>query len=319
MGIKRTQINIDRKQKNTRNFLLAIVALLIFAALLFFSVYFMSDSLEENESRRIFAQSSIMWNAIKESAVSEMHRISIDKNEILTNQKPDDPEIEPPLNEPEPEPEPEPEEPEIEYFGVAYLTFDDGPSRSVTEGILDLLAEEEIKATFFVISRTDVDDIYQRIVDEGHEIANHSYTHNYNRLYSRGIDVFREDILRLHNFVLENFGYEMKTFRFPGGSLSWNRNGIAARREVLEELGYIDYDWHIDIQDAVDNSVDTSAPRLTRNVLGHSDIGSREHVIILMHDYKWRQTTLEALPAIISGLREQGYRFDIMSNFPDET
>jgi len=219
------------------------------------------------------------------------------------------------------EPE-EPEEPEVEITGVVYLTFDDGPSRSVTPGILELLAEEEIKATFFVIYRIEVEDIYQQIADEGHELANHSHDHNYNRLYSRGVDAFKEDILKAHNFVLDNFGYEMKVFRFPGGSMSWNRDGIAERREILDELGYIDFDWHVDSRDAAPSGVDTSAETLTRNVLDNingTEIDGIEHVIILMHDYRWRQSTLEALPAIIFALREQGYIFDMLKNYPSDT
>jgi len=214
----------------------------------------------------------------------------------------------------EPEEPEEPEEPD--YFGVAYLTFDDGPSRAVTTGILDLLAEEEIPATFFIMLREDVDDIYQRILDEGHEIANHSSSHNYNRLYSRGLDVFRDDILNAHNFILDNYGYTMTTFRFPGGSMSWRRDTVRERIEVLDELGYTHFDWHIDSGDARPNDVDTSAETLTKNVLGNTN--DIEHLIILMHDYRWRQSTLEALPAIIEGLRDIGYTFDIMRNFPTE-
>jgi len=323
--IKRQTKN-NRKHKNSRNFVLAIIALVLFSALLFASIFIAyeitGDDTDEHGKSLNFLQSSILWSNFKETAASELERIENDRNELLQNQPPDDSADNPDdsvsdLSDDEDD-EPEPDEPEDEYFGVAYLTFDDGPSRAVTAGILDLLAEEEIKATFFVIYRTDVEDLYQRIIDEGHEIANHSYSHNYNRLYSRGVDAFKEDILRAHDFVLDNFGFEMSVFRFPGGSASWRRDGIAARREVLAELGYVDFDWHIDSNDAAPSGVDTSAATLTRNVLGHKDVGSREHLIILMHDYKWRQTTLEALPAIISGLREQGYRFDIMSNYPLE-
>ncbi|MCL2820498.1 MAG: polysaccharide deacetylase [Oscillospiraceae bacterium] len=303
-----------RKHKNTRNFVLAIIAVLMFAALLFTSVYFATYSADENYSAQIYTEIGNAWRKTHAASSSELYKLEEQKRkiqeELLKEQ------TAALLDEASSDDLQEPDEPEIDYFGVAYLTFDDGPSRSVTAGILDLLAEEDIKATFFVINRVEVEDLYERIIAEGHEIANHSYTHNYNRLYSRGVDAFKEDILRLHDFILETYDYEMTVFRFPGGSASWNRDGIAARREVLSELNYIDFDWHVDSNDAAPSGVDTSAATLTRNVLGN--LGAREHVIILMHDYKWRQTTLEALPAIIEGLRELGYRFDIMRNYPQE-
>ena len=212
----------------------------------------------------------------------------------------------------EEEPEPEPED---NYIGVAYLTFDDGPWRSITTGILDLLAEEEIIATFFPLPRSDSDDIFQRYIDDGHEIANHSNSHNFNRLYSRGINTFTDDILTAHNFILDNFGYTMTSFRFPGGSMSWSRAGVEERIAALEDLGYIYFDWDIDSGDAGPASVDKSASALATRVLNGT--GGKEHVVILMHDHRWRETTLEALPQIISGLRQQGYRFDILRNHPD--
>jgi len=203
---------------------------------------------------------------------------------------------------------------EPEFTKVAYLTFDDGPTREVTPGILDLLSEEGITATFFVISRIDVEDIYKRIIDEGHEIGNHSFSHNFRRLYSSGIDAFITDTLRMHDFLYETFGYTAKSYRFPGGSMSWRSNTISDRNEVLEELGYKHFDWHVDSGDANSSLPDHSAERLTNNVL--NNVNDRDHVIILMHDYKWRQTTLDALPAIIAGLREMGYRFDVIENYP---
>ena len=207
------------------------------------------------------------------------------------------------------------EDPEPEYIGVAYLTFDDGPSRTVTPGILDVLAQEEIKATFFILPKEGHDDTYQRMIDEGHEIGNHSNSHDYKKLYDQSMDFFITDILKAHNFILDNFGYTMTSFRFPGGSSSCGSSRIDVRLEFLEEHGYTPFDWDIDSGDAYSKQKDKSAQNLTRIVLNNTD--GREHVIILMHDHRWRETTLEALPMIIEGLREQGYTFDVMSNHPD--
>ena len=198
---------------------------------------------------------------------------------------------------------------------VAYLTFDDGPARSITPLILDILKEEGIKATFFILPREGFDNIFRRMINEGHEIGNHSYSHNYNALYKRGIDTFKNDILKAKDFMEENFGYTMTSFRFPGGIGSCGPGRRPERIEFIEELGYVWFDWDIDSGDAYGEQLDKSARALTANVLNGT--GGKEHVVILMHDHRWRETTLEALPYIINGLREQGYRFDILRNHPD--
>jgi len=193
---------------------------------------------------------------------------------------------------------------------VAYLTFDDGPERDITPRILDILLAEDIKATFFVLPYQGVDDLYQRIIDEGHELGNHTYTHVYERLYDRTVDDFRRDVRRAHDFIEENFGYTMTSFRFPGGV--WRAgNGLSNRIDVIQAFGYRHYQWHVDPEDWRRNK---SAEDITKDILDNT--AGREHVIILMHDYVHSQATLEALPEIIKGLREQGYTFDTAKNFP---
>ncbi|MCL2663160.1 MAG: polysaccharide deacetylase family protein [Oscillospiraceae bacterium] len=196
---------------------------------------------------------------------------------------------------------------------VAYLTFDDGPDRDITPGILDILLEEDIRATFFVLPYQGLDDLYQRIIDEGHEIGNHSFSHVYERLYERDASRFRDDILRARNFIFDNFEYTTTSFRFPGGQQRAG-NGLNARLEALREFGYRHFHWHVDPDDwrvgrtaaEVRASVREQATNHVRN--------DREHVIILMHDRY--QRTLDALPGIISDLRELGFEFDIVRNMP---
>lgn len=197
---------------------------------------------------------------------------------------------------------------------VAYITIDDGPSRAITPGILDILKQEGIKATFFVLPHSDVDDIYMRIIDEGHELGNHSYSHVYKKLYdSKDIELFREDVLLARAFIMDNFGYLTTAFRFPGGAMSRSSSIITPRREILTELGYRDFDWNVELGDANSKQADKSAEALTRNVLDNTR--NREQLIVLMHDTSNKTTTLEALPFIIEGLREQGYAFDILQNY----
>ena len=203
------------------------------------------------------------------------------------------------------------------YEGVkiAYITIDDGPTRAITPGMLDILAQEGVKATFFVLPHSGVDDIYKRIIDEGHEIGNHSYSHVYSRLYSSGdLETFREDVLKARDYILDNFGYLTTTFRFPGGMMGRSSAIVAPRCEILDELGYRYFDWNSDTGDANRNP-DKSATGLTNNVLRNTN--GRERLIIIMHDTSDKRTTLEALPRIIAGLREQGYVFDILRNYDD--
>jgi len=193
---------------------------------------------------------------------------------------------------------------------VAYLTFDDGPERDITPGILDILKAEGIKATFFVLPYQGVDDLYQRIIDEGHEVGNHSYSHVYDRLYDRTVDDFRRDVRRAHDFMEENFNYTMTSFRFPG--CVWRAgSGLSARIDVVREFGYRHYQWHVDPEDWRRSK---SAADITKDILDYT--AGREHVIILLHDYVHSHATLEALPGIIKGLREQGYTFSTVNTFP---
>jgi len=194
---------------------------------------------------------------------------------------------------------------------IAYLTFDDGPSRGITCAILDILRDENIIATFFILPTEDNDDIFQRILDEGHELANHSYTHIYSTLYESNLSSFRNDVSRAGTFISERFGYTMTGFRFPGGSMQVSGNALTTRIDTIRELGYRHYDWHVDPQDWRRNK---SAADITKDVLDYTS--GREHVIILLHDYVYSHNTVEALPGIIAGLRNQGYDFDMVKNFP---
>lgn len=104
-----------------------------------------------------------------------------------------------------------------------FLTFDDGPTASVTPFILDLLKEENIKATFFVLGNRAKSnpDLIKRIFEEGHYIANHGYTHKYSSIYTNSQTVLDE-----YNYTescikeaLQNPDYNSRVFRFPGGSV----------------------------------------------------------------------------------------------------
>ena len=197
---------------------------------------------------------------------------------------------------------------------IAYITIDDGPSRAITPRILDVLKREGVKATFFVLPHNGVDDIYRRIIDEGHEIGNHSYSHIYSSLYnSTDIETFKEDVIMAREYIWKNFKYRTVSYRFPGGPMGRSASVLEPRREILSDLGYNDFSWHVDTGDSRSGQTDKSTEALTANVLRNTR--GREQLIVLMHDTQSKATTLAALPRIIAGLRAQGYTFDILRNY----
>ena len=104
---------------------------------------------------------------------------------------------------------------------IAYLTFDDGPSTAVTPLILDVLKEEDVKATFFVLG-TNVKknpEILKRVYGEGHYIANHGYSHDYKKIYKTAQNVIEEynKTEKLIRQAIGNNEYSSNLFRFPGG------------------------------------------------------------------------------------------------------
>ena len=189
----------------------------------------------------------------------------------------------------------------------AYLTFDDGPSHN-TRKIMDILDRYNVKATFFVIYSRDNEAIYKEIVNRGHTIALHSYTHDYSNIY-RSEQAYFADLDKLSDHVNSLTGIRPRYMRFPGGSSNsvskkYNR-GIMTRlsREVTGR-GYRYYDWNIDSGDAAGSNV--PAQTLVNNI--KQRIGTTSNAIILMHDSASKGTTVEALPQIIELLQSRGYR-----------
>lgn len=182
-----------------------------------------------------------------------------------------------------------------------YLTFDDGPT-DYTDEVLDILSEYDIKATFFTIAHEGKEVEYNRIVDEGHTLAIHSYTHDYGKIYS-SIDSFTEDITTMSNYLYEITGVRPKFYRFPGGS----SNGVSGISkddmfDVLDKEGLVYFDWNASAQDAVAGGLSTN--QVVNNVLG--GINENGETVVLMHDSAGKSTTVEALPIIIERLKEKG-------------
>ncbi|MGN0334130.1 MAG: polysaccharide deacetylase family protein [Lachnospiraceae bacterium] len=187
---------------------------------------------------------------------------------------------------------------------ICYLTFDDGPSKN-TGIILDILKEYDAKATFFVIGNEldeETGKILQRIAEEGHAIGLHANDHNYQKLYA-GLDNFLKDYETLYERLRSDYGIETKLFRFPGGSACSCLNGQGKQYiRMMHQKGFYCFDWNVSGEDSVGKP---TAASVEQHVF--QDVFKYEHPIVLLHDSKIADATVEALPEILSRLTEEGY------------
>ena len=195
-----------------------------------------------------------------------------------------------------------------------FLTFDDGPS-TVTPKILDILSQEDIKATFFVLgSRVETSpETVKRIYEEGHYLANHGYSHIYSKIYESPQMVL-EEFNRCNEAVRTAIGvpeYHSHLFRFPGGLPGGKYAEIKLQaKELLAQNDILHIDWN-----ALTGDAETTKPTIEFEMQRIKDtVSNKSSVVILMHDAQAKAVTAEALPQIISWLRENGYEF---KNFYD--
>lgn len=191
--------------------------------------------------------------------------------------------------------------------GVIYLTFDDGPTEN-TNLVLDVLAEKNVKATFFVTGQKgqEAEQRLREIVEQGHTLGMHTYCHDYDTIYD-SVETFLEDMYQVFSMIREATGETPTVFRFAGGSINSHNSGIY--QELIAEMlrrGFVPYDWNISAQDATAEklSVDT----VVQNVL--SSAKGKERGIVLLHDGYYQKTTAQALGTIIDYFREKGYTFE---------
>lgn len=185
---------------------------------------------------------------------------------------------------------------------VIALTFDDGPHAVYTPQILDLLAAYDAKATFFVIgSRMKrYSDIIHRQVAEGHEHANHTYTHKRFRALSK--DDIQQEIRQMANEYKALTGKDVTLFRPPGG----HYNDKVVNVAIEEGYQVVMWSWHQDSRDWSKPGVS----KIIENVLSNTRPGD----IVLFHDSGGnRKQTVEALKVILPALKEAGYRMVTVS------
>lgn len=176
------------------------------------------------------------------------------------------------------------------------LTFDQGYENGYTSSILDTLKEKNVKAVFFLTGdyAKKETELVKRMINEGHVIGNHGMKHL--SLPTLSYDDSVNEISSLHNYVKENYGYDMKLFRPPCGEYSERALAIAQSlgyKTCLWSFAYCDWD--------VNNQPDT-AEALDR-VTGAGHKGA----IYLLHSVS--KTNCEILPQVIDTLRSKGYEF----------
>lgn len=199
-----------------------------------------------------------------------------------------------------------------DYVKTCYLTFDDGPSEAVTNQILDTLKEHDIKATFFVVGKNakSYPDIIRRMDAEGHSIGNHSYSHDYDELYS-GDEEFDDEISDCEKAINDILGkkYENKIFRFPGGSTE------KPRIWYISNVGAHDYqyiDWNSLTGDSETETPDRDY--IMSRLAETTNNGKKEDIILLMHDAGAKTITAETLPEVIEYLKSKNYVFKPIYN-----
>lgn len=186
------------------------------------------------------------------------------------------------------------------------LTFDDGPHPRYTPVILDILKENDIKATFFVVGKhvKFYPDALKRIYDEGHEIGNHTYTHIDVKIAksSRILD----EINRTQDEIFSVVGIKPSIFRPPFGFYDKKMLKIAYENDykiILWDADYETHDWE-----------NTKLNSIVKTILNNTDNGD----IILLHDYiEKRSKTINALKIIIPELKRRGYIFVTVSKLID--
>lgn len=188
---------------------------------------------------------------------------------------------------------------------VIALTFDDGPDPKYTPMILDILAQKNVKATFFIVGSAGAvnRDLLQRIFREGHDIGNHTFTHL--NLADFSHDHLKLELNATQRLLESTLGVRTKLFRPPfGGDLEPQTIDGADALRVATQLGYLTIGMKIDPKDWLRPFATQIVAKTVEGAL------AGEGNVVLLHDAGGvRNATVEALPQIIDRLRAEGFQF----------
>lgn len=201
---------------------------------------------------------------------------------------------------------------------IVCLTFDDGPSKN-TMPILEILDREQVPATFFVCAQ-DANENYMPLVADiaaaGHQIALHSATHQYSKIYA-STDAFWQDMKALRQALEPYVDVEsIDWLRFPGGStntISHRYGGSDIMKKLkadAESRGFTYVDWNVCAEDSLGGH--PSASTIYNNII--REVGDKNTCVVLMHDTNATKNTAAALPDVIRWFKNAGYRFDTVDH-----
>lgn len=186
---------------------------------------------------------------------------------------------------------------------VIYLTFDDGPSENITNKVLDILKENDVKGTFFLIGNQipGLENVVRRIHAEGHSIGLHTYTHKFRKIYSNEVNFIRE-MKKCEEEVRSVTGTSPNIIRFPGGSRRHLNNSFLTS---LHNYNYKIYDWNMETLDGIN-------PKISPYKILKAATNNKENlstIVLLLHCDYTHKNTCSALPSIINYYKAQGYTF----------
>ncbi len=181
---------------------------------------------------------------------------------------------------------------------VIAITFDDGPHPENTPRLLDMLKERKVKATFYVVGNMVKynPQILKRMVEEGHEIGNHTVTHG--TLSRMSDESLLAELKNAHDQIVEASGVAPVSMRPPGGAIKKDQKAF-----VLEELGYPTILWSVDPEDWKRPGPAVVTSRLVN--------GASPGGILLVHDL--HKPTVDAMPDTLDQLLAMGYEFVTIS------
>lgn len=201
---------------------------------------------------------------------------------------------------------------------TVYLTFDDGPSTTVTPKILDTLKNYNVHATFFLLGdmiqkNPGSDAIVKRTFDEGNSIGNHTYYHSLSLIYPHNIlsiNEFISEVDKTSNVLKGILGqaFSTRVIRLPGGRMSrvyYKDPNLTEFDNVLKQKNMVSIDWNAYDHDS--EKVKEFAPQLIDHV--KNEASNHNKVVVLMHDTYSKEETAKALPAIIEYFKSAGYEF----------
>jgi peptidoglycan/xylan/chitin deacetylase (PgdA/CDA1 family) len=198
-----------------------------------------------------------------------------------------------------------PDQPNLSYTRcevearAAAITFDDGPHGTLTPRLLDILRERNVKATFFMVGQNVAayPAIVKRMVEEGHEVASHSWSHP--QLTALGAEGVRSQLRRTHDAIEQACGVAPVLYRPPYGATR-----LTQRRSIMDEFGYPTILWDVD-------PLDWQHPRTVQKVRDRVLRGTRRGSIVLLHDI--HASTIDAVPAILDELIARDFKLVTVS------